>query len=139
MVLGTNIPQHAREPILMRGDNLSCFHWVNRCRRGKEPRSGTLMRTMGLETGSVWCFEAKDVKGVTSAMSDGFSRWDRQSIPSALYAFRPDVNWQEQDLGQTGADICTGKLAASTSTDQLRDRLSKLTLRVSGLGALFAG
>ena len=49
------------------------------------------------------------------------------------------LKWQEQNLGQAGADLCTGILAASTSADQLRDLLSKLTRRVSGLGALFAG
>ena len=41
--------------------------------------------------------------------------------------------------GQTGADLGTGVLAASTSADQSRDRLSKLTRRVFGLGPLFAG
>ena len=46
---------------------------------------------------------------------------------------------QEQNLEQTGADLCTGVLGTSTTADQLRNRLKEVTRRVSGLGALFAG
>ena len=54
-----------------------------------------------------------------------------------LHAFRPDVNWQEQNLGRAGAGRCTRSLAASTSVDQLRDRRVERIRRVSGLGARF--
>ena len=43
------------------------------------------------------------------------------------------------ELGQAGADLCTGVLDTSTSVDQLRDCLKELTRRVSGLGAFFVG
>ena len=88
IVLGANTPQHARQTILMRGDNIPAVHWVNHCRGGVEPRSGTLMRILGcLEIGSGWCFQAKHVKGAANTLADGISRWDRSSIPSALSCF----------------------------------------------------
>ena len=37
-------PKHPRDPVLLMGDNQSAIHWINRCRGGKEPRSGALMR-----------------------------------------------------------------------------------------------
>ena len=90
IVLGANTLQHPREPIFMHRDNLSAVHWDNHCGGGNEPRSGTLMRILGcLETGSGWCFQAKHVKGMANTTADGLSGRDHQSIPSALYAFRP--------------------------------------------------
>ena len=44
---------------------------------------------------------------------------------------------QEQNLGQAGADLCTGVLGTSTSVGQLRDRMKELARRVSVLDALF--
>ena len=35
IILGENTPQYPRETIMMRGDNMSAFHWVNHCRGGK--------------------------------------------------------------------------------------------------------
>ena len=46
-------PSYARHTVLMRGDNMSAIQWVSKCRGGKEPRSGALMRLLGcLEVGS---------------------------------------------------------------------------------------
>ena len=46
-------PSYARDTILMRGDNMSTLQWVPKCRGGKEPRSGALLRLLGcLEVGS---------------------------------------------------------------------------------------
>ena len=140
IVLGANEPQHARDTILMRGDNMPAVHWVNHCRGGIESRSGPLMRILGcLEMGSGRCFQVKHVKGAANTLANGISRWNRSSIKSVLHIFRPDVNWQEQNLGQARAGLCTGVLGTSTSVDQLRDRLKEPTRQVSGLGALFAG
>ena len=36
-----------KDCVLLRGDSEAAIHWVRRCWRGKEPRSGTLMRLMG--------------------------------------------------------------------------------------------
>ena len=128
-------PEYDRQSILMRGDNQSAIHWINQCRAGREPRSGALMRMLGwLEVRSGWCFRARHVKGVKNTLADGISRWDRASIPSALRNCRPDIAWQEQDLGQAGAGLCTGILASSTSGSQLRARLNALMAQASGLG-----
>ena len=63
-----------------------------------------------------------------------------QRMTCSLYgrSWRRFLN-QDQNLGQAGADLCTGVLGTSTSVDQFRDRLKELTRRVSGLGALFVG
>ena len=116
----------------MRGDNQT------KCKGGKEPRSGALMRILGgLETRSGWCFTAARVAGVANTLADGISRWDSPPISAKLRRFRPDVCWREQVLGQVGADLCSGILAASTSTCQLRNHLNGLTRAVFGRGVPF--
>ena len=58
-------PSDARDTILMRGDNMSAVQWVSKCKGGREPRSGALMRLLGcLQVGSRWCFDALHVTGV---------------------------------------------------------------------------
>ena len=48
--------------VLMRGDSEAAVAWVRRCRGGKVPRSGVLMRLLGaLKLSSVWQFDAKHV------------------------------------------------------------------------------
>ena len=92
---------------MMRGDNQT------KCKGGKEPRSGALMRILGgLESGSGWCFTAARVAGVANTLAEGISRWDSPSISAILRRFRPDVCWREQVLGQAGAYLCSGILAA---------------------------
>ena len=133
-------PEFPGQSILMRGDNMSAVHWVNKCRGAKEPRSGALMRMMGvLEMRNGWRFRAKHIKGVANTLADGISRWDRADIASNLHSFRPDICWQEQRLGQEALDLTFGVLASSSSESQLRLRLNELTRRVSGLGVSFAG
>ena len=85
-------PSYARDTVLMRGDNVSAVQWVSKCRGGREPRSGALMRLLGyLEVGSGWCFDALHVAGVENAIADGISRWEPEDIDGNLRAFRPDV------------------------------------------------
>ncbi len=133
-------PEFPGQSILMRGDNMSAVHWVNKCRGAKEPRSGALMRMMGvLEMRNGWRFRAKHIKGVANTLADGISRWDRADIASNLHSFRPDICWQEQRLGQEALDLTFGVLASSSSESQLRLRLNEITRRVSGLGVSFAG
>ncbi|CAB1102718.1 unnamed protein product [Ectocarpus sp. CCAP 1310/34] len=131
-------PEYPGQSILMRGDNMSAVHWVNKCRGAKEPRSGTLMRMLGcLEMRSEWRFRAKHIKGVANTLADGISRWKHDEIASNLHSYRPDIRWQEQHLGQEALDITFAVLASSSSEDQLRTRLNDVTRQVSGLGASF--
>ena len=132
-------PTYARESILLRGDNQTAVHWVTNCKGGKEPRSGALMRVLGgLETRSGWCdFTAAHVAGVANTLADGISGWDSPSISANLRRFQPDVCWREQVLGQAVTDLCSGILAASTSTCQLRNHLNGLTRAVFGRGVPF--
>ena len=134
------VPRYIGECILMRGDTMSAIHWVNRCRGGREPRAGALMRMLGcLEMRSGWCFRAKHVRGVANVLADVVSRWGHPTIAANLFAFRPDINWQEQRVGARGANLCTDILTISTSDAQLRARLSARTSLVAGLGENFAG
>ena len=133
-------PDYPGASILMRGNNSSGVYWVNRCRGSREPRSDAVMRMIGcLEMRSGWCFRAKHVKGVANTLADGISRWERDSISAKLTAFRPDVNWQEQILGEAGTGLITDVVASSASADQLRPRLGERTSRVADLGTSFAG
>ena len=102
--------------------------------------SGTLMRMLGcLEMRSGWYFRAKHVRGVAKTLADGISRWERDNVNRHIREYRPDINWQERGLGQTGRDPCTGIMASSTSVSQLWTRLSALTRHLSGLGSNFEG
>lgn len=131
-------PEYPGQSVLLRGDNMSSIHWCNRCRGPREPRSGALMRILGcLEMRSGWCFRARHVKGIANTLADGISRWNHDSIASNLRAFRPDIDWQVQDLGQAGRDFVTDVLASSSSSTQLRLRLEGLTRQASTLGARF--
>ena len=133
-------PEYPGQSILMKGDNMSAVHWVNQCRGSKEPRSGALMRIMGvLEVRNGWRFRAKHIKGVANTIADGISRWDRNDIALNLHSCRPDVCWQEQLLGGAARALISGVLASSSSEMQLRTRLKELTRQVSGLGKSFAG
>ena len=133
-------PEYPGQSVLMRGDNMSAVHWVNKCRGAREPRSGALMRMLGvLEMRSRWRFRAKHIKGIANTLADGISRWKPDEISSNLRAFRPDVCWQEQHLGQEALDIACAVLDSSSSDDQLRRRLNAITRQVSGLGAVFVG
>ena len=40
-------PRFGGENVLMLGDNMAAVNWISKCRGGKEPRSGTLMRMLG--------------------------------------------------------------------------------------------
>ena len=118
----------------MRGDNQT----ATKCKRDNEPRSGALTRILGgLETHSGWCITTAHVTGVANMLADGISRWDSPSIRASLRRFWPDFCWREQVLGKAGADLCSGILAASTSTCQLQDHLDGLTRAVFGRGVPF--
>ena len=111
---------------------MSAVHWVNQCRGSQEPRSGTLIRIMGvLEMRNGWRFRAKHIKGVANTIADGISRWDRNDIALYLHSCRPDVFWQEQLLGGVARALISGVLASSSSEMQFR--------QVSGLGRGFVG
>lgn len=133
-------PEYPGQSVLMRGDNMSAVHWVNKCRGAKEPRSGALMRMMGcLEMRNGWRFRAKHINGLANTLADGISRWQHEKIAANLRSYRPDICWQEQHLGREALDLTSEVLDASSSDDQLRNRLNAVTHRVSGLGVRFVG
>ena len=89
-------PEYPGQSILMRGDNMSAVHWVDKCRGARKPRSGALMRMLGcLEMRNEWRFRAKHIKGV----ADGISKWKHDEITLNLDSYQPDTRWQEQHLG----------------------------------------
>ena len=135
IVLSGDEPPYDEASVLMRGDNSSAVSWVNKCRGGLEPRSGALMRLLGvLEMRSKWRFKAKHVKGVNNDLADGISRWERCSVSDNLTTLYPHVVWCEQDLGCRGRRMCSEMLACGCSEIQLRARLNGLMRQVSGLG-----
>ena len=77
----------------MRGDNTSAVRWVNRCRGGREPRAGALVRILGcLEIRSTWLFNAKDVCGVANVICGQPVTWGPfHHRPPTLCSLRPDI------------------------------------------------
>ena len=72
-------PSYARDTILMRADNMSAVQWVSKCRGGREPRSGALIRLLGcLEVGSGWWFDASHVAGVETPSLTAFHHESRR-------------------------------------------------------------
>ena len=113
--------------VLLLGDNEVAVEWVRRCRGSKEPRSGALMRLLGvLELSYGWHFDAKHVRGIFNVAADGISRWDRASVIVNLHAVRPEVPWREQDLGAAGISPCTSVLASNSCDTPLQPRLNAL-------------
>ena len=99
-------PTQAGDCVLLRGDNEAAVKWVRRCRGGKEPRSGAVMRCCGVfEMSGGRNFDALDVPGVLNDIADGISRWKESSV-----------------------------LASSSSETPLRHRLSTLTKGISVRG-----
>ena len=108
-------PRFGGENVLMLGDNMATVHWTSKCRGGKEPRSGTLMRMLGcLEMRSGWYFRARHVKGVANTLADGISRWERDNVNRHLREYRPDIDWQERPVyGDIGIQYIRGSVADS--------------------------
>ena len=128
-------PSATGDCVLLRGDNEAAVQWVRRCRGGKEPRSGALMRFLGvLELSSGWHFDAKHVRGIFNVAADGISRWDRASVLLNLRSVRPDVPWQVRDLGAVGTSLCTSALASDSCEAPLRPRLNALIRGILALG-----
>ena len=48
VILCAERPAATGDCVLLRGDNEVAVHWVRRCRGGREPRSGALMRLLGV-------------------------------------------------------------------------------------------
>ena len=120
-------PSATGDCVLLRGDNEAAVHWVRRCRGGREPRSGALMRLLGvLELSSGWHFDATHVRGIHNVAADGISRWDRGYVLDNLCAVRPDIPWQVRELGTVGMSLCTSVLASDSCEMSLRPRLNAL-------------
>ena len=100
---------------------------MRRCRGGLEPRSGALMRLLGvLEVSSGWHFEATHVRGIHNATADGISRWDRGSVLDNWRAVRPNILLQVWELGTIGICLFTSVLASHTCDTPLWLRLNEL-------------
>lgn len=128
-------PAGDNDCVLLRGDNEAAIQWVRRCRGGKEPRSGALMRLMGAtELVGGWYFDSLHVAGILNDVADGISRWESGDVLDKLTALRPSISWQEKDLGVEGRELCTTALAANSSGKPLRERLNELTKAISGIG-----
>ena len=68
-------PASAGDCVFLRGDNKPSVAWIQRCRGGKEPRSGALMRLLSvLQVSSGWLFRTSHVSGVLNSLADGISR-----------------------------------------------------------------
>ena len=75
VVMCEDLPTQASDRVLLRGDNEAAVQWVRRCRGSKEPRSGALMRFLGvLEIYSGWNLYALHVPGVLNDIADGIPR-----------------------------------------------------------------
>ena len=120
-------PSATGDCAMLRGDSEAAVEWVQRCRWGKVPQSGALIRLGGaLELSSDWNFDAIRVRGVCNVAADGISHWNRDLALRNLQSVRPDVPRQTQDLGEAGTSLCTSVLASSSYGTQLRSRLNIL-------------
>ena len=127
VILCTERPSATGDCVLLRGDDEVAVHWVQRCRGGRETRSGALMRLLCvLEMSSGWHFDAAHVRSVHNVAADGISCWNRESVLANLRAVRPDVLWQMGDLGAVGKSLCASVLASISCVTPLRRRLDAL-------------
>lgn len=76
VVLRGNIPVATGDRVFLTGGDPYGVKWVNRCRRGAEPRSGPLIRQLGMLEIARGCFYSADhVPGVVNVEAGGISRW----------------------------------------------------------------
>lgn len=123
-----HVPVSAGDCIQLRGDNEASVAWIERCRGGREPRSGALMRMLGaIEVSSGWLFQSSHVPGVLNSLADGISRWPAADVYDNLCAAAPHVRWQEVELNRAGREMCSTVLGPASSASHLRERLNELT------------
>ena len=128
-------PAGASDRVLLRGDNEASVAWIKRCRGAKEPRSGALMRLLGvIEVSSTWHFDAEHVPGVFNSVADGISRWEPDDVFDKLCSVAPNIAWQVVDLGSEGRAMCSAVLGPSSSGSLLRSRLKTLTWDILDVG-----
>ena len=85
-------PHYPGQSILMRGENMSAVHWINKFLGAREPRSEASMRMLGcLEMRDEWRFRAKHIKCVANTLADGISRCKHDEIALNLHSYRPDT------------------------------------------------
>lgn len=66
--------EYQGQSVFMRRGPKIALHWVDKFRNTKEPRSGTLMRMLGvLEICSQGRFRAKHITGIVNTLADGIS------------------------------------------------------------------
>jgi len=81
------VPQALGDCVQLRRDNEASVAWIQRCRGGKEPRSGAIMRMLEVvEVSSGWLFQSSHVPGVLNSTADGTSRWHPHDIYANLCA-----------------------------------------------------
>jgi hypothetical protein len=107
-------PEFDGDLVLLRGDNKSAVHWVNKAGGARDPRAGALMRLFGVvEMSSSWCFKANYIKGSDNSIADTISRGNYSDVSSRLTALYPHVHWQEVTLSQETLLIITRALASN--------------------------
>lgn len=104
-------PVTAGDCFLLRGDSEASVAQIQSWRGVKEPRSGALMRILGMiEVSSSLHFEASHVYGVLNSLAGGISRWDSaHAYASALPPPKPRGRgfiWSRR--GETCALPCAG-------------------------------
>lgn len=80
-------PKYVKHSTLLRGDTSSSLTWVNKCRGGKEPGAGALLRILG--------FGVLHGKGADNITAGDISRWAPELIDARLCASLPNVAWRK--------------------------------------------
>jgi hypothetical protein len=94
--------------VLLRGDNQSAVHWINKAGGTKDPRAGALMRLFGVvEMSFKWCFKANYIKGVENTLADTISRNNANNVLQRLTLLQPNIQWQQVTLNQQILNVIT--------------------------------
>lgn len=114
------VPQEMGDRIQLRGDNEPSVAWSQRCREGKQPWSGAIMRMLGVvEVSCGWLFQSSHVSGALNSLADGICRW-HPDVHANLCAAAPAIPWQEVELNQASRDLCSAGLGAASSAAHSR-------------------
>ena len=74
-------PESVRDPIALRGENVSAVMWVNKCGGAKDKRACLRMKMLrSLEMKGGWSRVPKHTPGVENNLADGISRWPRAKL-----------------------------------------------------------
>ena len=132
-------PQMPGDAVLLRGDNNSAVHWLQKAGGARDARAQALTRLMGvIAITSGWRFKSKHIPGVDNILADTVSRGRAADVHARLTKACPSICWQQVTLSPVATKIATEALASTWSPQRWGQALWTLMQQTGASGSSFA-